>query len=94
MKNTTLTKARRSKSWISPNASTMPKSRRAPSSAAFRNILATTDLSKESIVGVRYAALLAKKLNAAVALLHVVEFPSTDARNANHHAIGSESGNW
>ncbi|HEY9175486.1 MAG TPA: universal stress protein [Verrucomicrobiae bacterium] len=40
-----------------------------------RKILATTDLSNESIVGVRYAAALAEKVGAAVALLHVVELP-------------------
>jgi len=40
-----------------------------------RKILVTTDLSNESIVGVRYAAALAEKIGAAVALLHVVELP-------------------
>ncbi len=39
-------------------------------------ILATTDFSKESLAGVRYAVALAEKVGAAVALLHVVEFPS------------------
>jgi len=39
-----------------------------------QNILATTDLSNESIAGVRYAVALAEKVGAAVALLHVVEF--------------------
>src|SRR5688572_10576633 len=48
-----------------------------PPSSCLRiqNILATTDLSKESLAGVRYAVALAKKAGAAVALLHVVEFP-------------------
>jgi nucleotide-binding universal stress UspA family protein len=41
-----------------------------------QDILATTDLSNESIAGVRYAAALAKKVGAVVALLHVVEFPT------------------
>lgn len=41
-----------------------------------REILATTDFSDESRAGVRYAVALAEKLNAAVALLHVVEPPS------------------
>ena len=41
-----------------------------------QNILATTDFSKECIAGVRYAAALGKKMGAAVALLHVVEFPT------------------
>jgi nucleotide-binding universal stress UspA family protein len=41
-----------------------------------RRILATTDLSDESLAGVRYAVALAEKVGAAVALLHVVEFPS------------------
>src|ERR1051326_1995400 len=41
-----------------------------------RDILATTDFSDESLAGVRYAVALAEKLNAAVALLHVVEPPS------------------
>jgi len=41
-----------------------------------RNILATTDLSKKSIAGVRYAVALAKKMGAAVVLLHVVELPT------------------
>lgn len=40
-----------------------------------QKILATTDLSNESIAGVRYAVALAKKVGASVALLHVVEFP-------------------
>ena len=40
-----------------------------------RRILATTDLSDESLAGVRYAVALAEKVGAAVALLHVVEFP-------------------
>lgn len=39
-----------------------------------QNILATTDLSNESIAGVCYAVALAEKVGAAVALLHVVEF--------------------
>ena len=41
-----------------------------------RKILATTDLSDESLAGVRYAVALAEKLSAAVALLHVIEPPS------------------
>jgi nucleotide-binding universal stress UspA family protein len=41
-----------------------------------RRILATTDLSDESLAGVRYAVALAENVGAAVALLHVVEFPS------------------
>lgn len=40
-----------------------------------RQILATTDFSDESRAGVRYAVALAKKLKAAVALLHVIEPP-------------------
>jgi nucleotide-binding universal stress UspA family protein len=40
-----------------------------------QKILATTDFSTESIVGVRYAVALAEKVGAAVALLHVIEFP-------------------
>jgi universal stress protein A len=40
-----------------------------------RKILATTDFSDESRVGVRYALALAEKLNATVALLHVIESP-------------------
>ena len=42
----------------------------------FRNVLATTDFSAESQSGVRYAVALARKLGAAVALLHVIERPS------------------
>jgi nucleotide-binding universal stress UspA family protein len=38
-----------------------------------RKILATTDFSDESRAGVRYAVAVAEKLNAAVALLHVIE---------------------
>jgi len=38
-----------------------------------QTILATTDFSDESRAGVRYAVALAEKLNAGVALLHVVE---------------------
>ena len=41
-----------------------------------RKILATTDLSDESLAGVRYAVALAEKLSAAVALLHAIEPPS------------------
>lgn len=41
-----------------------------------QRILATTDLSNESLVGVRYAVALAEKVGAAVALLHVVQFPT------------------
>ena len=47
-----------------------------PARLKIRNILATTDFSKESITGVRYALALAKKAGAAVALLHVAEFPT------------------
>ena len=47
-----------------------------PAHLKIRNILATTDLSKESIAGVRYAVALAEKAGAAVALLHVAEFPT------------------
>ena len=39
------------------------------------NILATTDLSNESVTGVRYAVALAERVGAAVTLLHVVELP-------------------
>jgi nucleotide-binding universal stress UspA family protein len=39
-------------------------------------ILATTDFSKDSLVGVRKALALADKINAAVTLLHVIEPPS------------------
>lgn len=48
----------------------VPRSR-----SKIREILATTDFSKESLAGVRYAVALAEKVGAAVALLHVVEFP-------------------
>lgn len=41
-----------------------------------QTILATTDFSDESRSGVRYAVALGEKLNAAVALLHVIEPPS------------------
>jgi nucleotide-binding universal stress UspA family protein len=47
---------------------------RAPS--RIQKILATTDLSNESLAGVRYAAALAEKVGAAAALLHVVEVPT------------------
>jgi nucleotide-binding universal stress UspA family protein len=47
-----------------------------PVRSRIQNILATTDLSNESIAGVRYAVALAEKVGTAVALLHVVEFPS------------------
>ena len=40
-----------------------------------QTILATTDFSDESRAGVRFAVALAGKLNATVALLHVVEPP-------------------
>lgn len=40
-----------------------------------RHVLATTDLSNESIAGVRYAVALAEKMSGAVALLHIVDFP-------------------
>jgi len=40
-----------------------------------RKILTTTDFSSESLAGVRYAVVLAEKLSATVALLHVVEPP-------------------
>jgi nucleotide-binding universal stress UspA family protein len=46
-----------------------------PARSRIQDILATTDLSNESIAGVRYAVALAKKAGAAVALLHVVELP-------------------
>ncbi len=39
-------------------------------------VLATTDFSKESLVGVKKALALAEKINAAVMLLHVIEPPS------------------
>jgi len=41
-----------------------------------QNVLTTTDFSKESLAGVRYAVALAKKVGAAVTLLHVVELPA------------------
>jgi nucleotide-binding universal stress UspA family protein len=40
------------------------------------HVLTTTDLTKESIAGVRYAVALAEKVGAAVTLLHVVELPA------------------
>ena len=39
-------------------------------------MLATTDFSDESRCGVRYAAALAEKIGASIALLHVIEPPS------------------
>ena len=50
--------------------------RKIPASATpleVQKILVTTDFSDESRAGVRYAAALAAKLNADVALFHVVE---------------------
>jgi len=44
-----------------------------PAPPNLQTILATTDFSDESRAGVRYAVALAEKLNAGVALLHVVE---------------------
>ena len=41
-----------------------------------RQILATTDFSKESQAGVRYAAALAKEMSATLKLIHVIEPPS------------------
>src|ERR1051325_11035496 len=46
-----------------------------PAVAEVQQILATTDFSNESNVGVRYASALAKKLSAAVVLLNVIEAP-------------------
>ena len=43
---------------------------------SIQTILATTDFSDESRSGVRYAVALGEKLNAAVALFHVIEPPS------------------
>jgi universal stress protein A len=43
----------------------------------FRKILATTDLSSESLSTVRYAMHLAKAQNASLVVLHVPPFPST-----------------
>lgn len=53
--------------------------RQSPATTArvnIQNILATTDFSEASRAGARYAVALGKKLNAAVALLHVIEPPS------------------
>lgn len=50
-------------------------SRRKPVRLRIHNLLATTDLSNESIAGVRYATALATKVGATVALLHVLELP-------------------
>jgi nucleotide-binding universal stress UspA family protein len=50
-----------------------------PARLRIQSILATTDFSKESLSGVRYAVALAEKVGAAVALLHVVEFPTPPA---------------
>lgn len=47
-----------------------------PARVRIQNILTTTDLSKDSIAGVRYAVALGKKVGAAVALLHVVQLPA------------------
>src|ERR1051325_8701301 len=47
-----------------------------PARSRIQNILATTDLSNESIAGVRYAVALAEKVGTAVGLLHVIEFPA------------------
>jgi len=46
-----------------------------PARLRIQNILATTDLSNDSITGVRYAVALAEKVGASAVLLHVVEFP-------------------
>jgi universal stress protein A len=43
----------------------------------FRKILATTDLSSESLSTVRYAVHLAKAQNASLVVLHVPPLPST-----------------
>lgn len=43
-----------------------------PAQLRIQNILVTTDLSTESITGVRYAVALAENVGAAVTLLHVV----------------------
>ncbi len=51
-----------------------------------QRILATTDFSKESLVGVKKATALAEKLQASVTLLHVIEPPSRLA--------GLESFSW
>jgi nucleotide-binding universal stress UspA family protein len=47
-----------------------------PVRVRIQNILATTDLSNESISGVRYALALGEKVGAAVALLHVIQLPA------------------
>lgn len=46
-----------------------------PARPKIREILTSTDFSEESHGGVCYAVALAKKLNAAVTLLHVIEPP-------------------
>ena len=48
----------------------------APARLSIKNILTTTDLSNESITGVRYAVALGEKVGAAVALLHVIQPPA------------------
>ena len=59
------------------NLTQTPKPRRqsaaTTSQVNVQTILATTDFSKTSHAGVRYAVGLAEKLNATVALLHVIE---------------------
>jgi len=59
------------------------KSKAPPARLRIQNILATTDLSSESIAGVRYAVALAEKMRAAVTLLHVVELPPPRANAGN-----------
>ncbi len=49
------------------------RSKRPPTPPKILKILATTDFSEASRVGVRYAVALADKLGSTVALLHVVE---------------------
>lgn len=46
-----------------------------PLQLPIRHILATTDLSPESIAGVRYGVALAQKVGATLTLLHVFESP-------------------
>jgi nucleotide-binding universal stress UspA family protein len=47
-----------------------------PARTRIQKIIATTDLSNKSMTGVRYAMALAAKIDASVALLHVVELPN------------------
>lgn len=56
-----------------PRASSLLKAPRKPPAPRFKRILATTDFSKLSRAGVRYAVSLAHKVDAGVALVHVVE---------------------